>query len=73
MDAAPVFVKISKYKELAGILTKIQQKLNSADKTIEQLQKVKDEEDARIQEWKENLEIVQKKLESVGAALHQHK
>ena len=72
MESAPVFVKISKYKELAGILAKIQQKLDSANKTIEQLQKIKDEEDARIQEWKENLELVQSKLENVGGALHQH-
>lgn len=71
MESTPVFVKINKYNELAGILVKIQQKLDSANKTIEQLQKIKDEEDTRIQEWKDNLELVQNKLESVGGALHQ--
>ena len=73
MESAPVFVKIGKYNELSGILEKIQSKLDAANKTIEQLQKIKDEEEERIQEWKENLDLVKTKLDGVGLALHQHK
>jgi len=69
---APVFVKIDKYKEITGVLRKIQEKLNSANSTIQQIDKLKAEEDARIQEWKERLEAIQGRLNSVGDALHQH-
>jgi peptidoglycan hydrolase CwlO-like protein len=67
----PVFVKISKYKELAAVLKKLQERLDATDKTIDQLTKLKEEEDRRIQEWHENLELVRGKLSAVGEAMHQ--
>lgn len=70
MDA-PVFVKINQYKDLTAILNKIQTRLEATDKLIEQLETVKDEEDRRIQEWKESLELVRNKVATVGSALHQ--
>jgi len=70
MDA-PVFVKINEYKNITAILEKIQSRIEATNKMIDQLDAIKDEEDQRIQEWKESLELVQSKVDSVGAALHQ--
>jgi hypothetical protein len=70
MDA-PVFVKINEYKDLTAILNKIQTRIEATSKMIEQLDTIKNEEDQRIQEWKESLELVQTKVNTVGAALHQ--
>lgn len=67
----PVFVKISKYKELSGVLKKLQERLESADKTIDELTKLKEEEDRHIQQWHENLELVRSKLNAVSEAMHQ--
>ena len=68
---APVFVKISEYKDLTAILEKIQSRIEATDKLLEQLDTIKEEEDQRIQEWKESLELVKTKVENVGGALHQ--
>lgn len=70
METAPVYVKITKYKELTKVLTKIQERLDSANKTIQQLEQLKDQEDQQIADWRENLETIQEKLSSVGTALH---
>lgn len=67
----PVFVKIDRYKELTGILKKIHEKVQSANATIEQIDKIKAEEDNRLQEWKEIIEVIQGRLDAVGEALHQ--
>lgn len=69
MDA-PVFVKISKYKELTSVLNKIQERLDAASKTIEQIESIKQEEDQRVEEWKQQLETVREKLKNVDSALH---
>ena len=71
MDA-PIFVKINQYKSLTTILNKIQNRLDATNKMIDQLEAVKTDEDQRIQEWKESLELVQTKVNTVGAALHQN-
>lgn len=68
MDEAPVFVKIDKYKDITSILNKIQERLDSTNKMIDNLEALKNEEDERIKEWKESLELVQAKLGSVGGA-----
>lgn len=70
---APVFVKINKYKDISSVLNKIQDRIDAANKTIEQLEKVKDEEEQKITEWRESLQAVQEKLEGVSVALHQNK
>ncbi len=70
MENAPVYVKISKYKDLTKVLSKIQERLDSANKTIEQLEQLKAQEDQQIAEWRQNLENIQEKLSNVGTALH---
>lgn len=70
MDA-PVFVKVNEYKNITAILDKIQARIEATNKMIEQLDAIKEEEDQRIQEWKESLELVQSKVDTVGVALHQ--
>ena len=70
METAPVYVKITKYKELTKVLTKIQERLDSANKTIGQLEELKAQEDQQIADWRQNLENIQEKLANVGTALH---
>lgn len=70
MSQAPVFVKISKYKELTTILNKIQEKVDVTSKTIDQLEKLKDEEEEHIQSWREQLETIQGKLGTISVSLH---
>ena len=67
----PVYVEISKYKELTAILKRIQAKLATADETIAEIQKVKAEEDAKISEWRESLEMIRTKVQGVTDTLHQ--
>jgi histidyl-tRNA synthetase len=70
MDA-PIFVKVNEYKNLTAILTKIQSRIEATSKMIDQLDAIKNEEDQRIQEWKDSLDMVQSKVNTVSTALHQ--
>lgn len=70
METAPVYVKITKYEELTKVLAKIQERLESANNTIQQLEELKSQEDQQIADWRANLDTIQEKLSSVGTALH---
>lgn len=70
MEPTPVFVKITKHKELVSILNKIQDKLQATSKTIDELEKLKDQEEEHIDSWREQLETIQGKLNTINSSLH---
>ena len=72
MENAPVYVKITKYKELSKVLSKVQERLDSANKTIGQLEELKAQEGKQIAEWRESLDAIEQKLGNVGSALHKN-
>jgi hypothetical protein len=68
MESAPVFVKVGKYKDVASVLDKIQARIDATSKMIDQLEQIKNQEDQQLQEWKESLDLIKSKLDSVGGA-----
>ena len=65
----PVFVKIDEYKEILEIMDLIKEKLEQAKKTLGRINELKNEEDAQIESWKENLEDVERKINLIDNAL----
>lgn len=69
--SVPIYVKVDKYKELIATLKKIDTKLTSVNEMIEQINKLKEEEDAQIKAWNDNLEDVRERLGRINDAFYQ--
>ncbi len=69
MEEAPLFVKIDKYKELTEVLSQVDEKIKEASKQLEQLQKLKQQEDAQIAAWEASLEDVKARSGELHASL----
>ncbi len=71
MENVPIYVKVDRYKELVSVLGKIDTKLKSVNKMIEDINDLKAKEDEQIRAWNENLADIQGRLESINEAFHQ--
>ena len=69
MENAPVFVKIEKYKELTGILSQVDRKIAQASKMLDQLEHLKEEEDAQLKAWATALEDVKARAQDLNDSL----
>jgi chromosome segregation ATPase len=58
MEAAPLFVKIDKYKELSETLSSVDEQISQASSLLDRLEKLKEQEDAQLSAWKASLDDV---------------
>ena len=58
----PLFIKIDDYEEAVFTLDKIRAKLKDADRLLEELDKVRGEEERQLEEWKRDLNSIKDKL-----------
>ncbi|MBI2670898.1 hypothetical protein HYX18_02900 [Candidatus Woesearchaeota archaeon] len=58
----PLFVKIDDYEEAIYTLDKIKSKLKEADRILDELNKIRAEEERQLEEWKRDLASVKEKL-----------
>lgn len=65
----PLFVKIEKYKEIMHMIDAINSKLNDAENLLHELEKVRNDEQEKLEAWKRDLENVKEKLLSVDKDL----
>ena len=65
----PVFVKIDEYKDVLDVMELIKNKLIEAKKTIEEVNDLKNKEDAELEEWHNELADVEKKIEYMDKTL----
>ena len=68
MEAAPLFVKIDKYKELTKVLASVDEKLRETSELLERLETLKEQEDAQLAAWKASLDDVRARSDE----LHSH-
>ena len=68
-DVAPVFVKISDYKEILDIIDIIKNKITGARETLQRIKDLKDEEDQEIISWSKNLDEITDKIAFIDKAL----
>lgn len=70
MENIPVYVKVDRYRELIALLKKLDSKLGSVNKMIDDINKLKSQEDAQIKEWSDNLADIQSRLERINDSFH---
>ena len=66
----PIYVKVDKYKELLAILHKIEEKLANASTMIDDINKLKADEDRQISAWNENLADIQARLQRINDSFY---
>ena len=67
--AAPVYVKIEKYREISSTLNEIRGKLGEAREVLAKIKSLKDEEEKELAEWEHELGMVQEKLAFADSVL----
>lgn len=70
MENIPVYVKVDRYRELIALLKKLDTKLGTVNTMIDDINKLKSQEDAQIKEWSSNLEDIQSRLERINDSFH---
>jgi uncharacterized membrane protein len=67
--AAPVFVKIDRYREVEDTLTQIYNKTQEARSLLEKLEHVRTEEEHELSGWREEIASMEHKLASIKSKL----
>ena len=69
----PVFVKVEEYKDVIDMMKVLKDKVNEAQGVIDEINNLRDEEDAEISLWTKNLEEVNLKLDFIDDLLFEPK
>ncbi|MBT5021788.1 hypothetical protein HOK51_05970 [Candidatus Woesearchaeota archaeon] len=65
----PVFVKIDEYKDVLDIVDLVKNKLLEAKHLIEQINEIKNQEDAELETWHAEILDVEKKIDYMDKTL----
>ncbi len=69
MNAAPIFVKIDKHRELMQTLDEVKAKLKEARDALQKIEELKVQEDKEIAQWNAELAKAEEKLDFVHDSL----
>jgi len=61
-EEKPIFVKIDKYKTAIHLIDSIKAKIKEAENTLDELMRIKDEEERNLRAWKDEIEKIKNKL-----------
>ena len=64
-----VFVKINEYKEIMDVLELVKGKIREAKDTINDLNDLKNKEDAEIQRWAQTFLEIEKKVSDIDSLM----
>jgi peptidoglycan hydrolase CwlO-like protein len=64
-----VFIKIENYNEILDVLDLFKKKLHDTQNTLDEIVKIRIEEEEEINSWKANLEQVQNEINKVSKNL----
>jgi len=62
MDKMPVYVRIDEYQDVLRAVDDVKKKLDTANKLLDEITQLKNEEDAEVESWKIGLEDIHQKL-----------
>lgn len=65
----PIFIKIDKYDEAVDHINSIKDKINEIESIVENLKKMKRDEDNALDEWKSSLNEIKEKLMMIDKSL----
>ncbi len=61
----PVFIKITEYKELKEIIMQTTEKINEANKLLEEIEEIKRKEDQEIKKWDIGIKETGKRINEI--------
>jgi len=67
--SAPVYVKLDEYKQLVELVDIAKERVNEARKILEQVEKIKQQEDQEIITWNRAIKEVIRKIEEIDRIL----
>ncbi len=67
----PVFVKVEDYQEVLNLVRLARKKLDEAKETLNKVNELKNEEDHQLEQWHNNLNEVEKKIDFVEHSLNE--
>jgi hypothetical protein len=68
-ESNPVFVKIDKYKDILNIVEVVNKKVTGVKQLLAELEELKDKETEELNNWKNNLDQITHKLETMQEEL----
>ncbi|MBI4980044.1 hypothetical protein HZC30_00635 [Candidatus Woesearchaeota archaeon] len=71
MEHMPVFVKVEDYQEVLNLIRLARKKLDEAKETLNKVNELKNEEDHQLEQWHNNLNEVEKKIDFVEHSLNE--
>jgi len=69
MTDMPVYVRIDEYKDVLDVVRMLKGKLGEAKETLNQIQQLRNEEDAELESWKAGLADVEQKVDYLDSSL----
>ncbi len=69
MTDMPVYVRIDEYKDVLDVIRTLKGKLSEAKETLEQIQQLRNEEDAELESWKAGLSDIEQKVAHLDSSL----
>ena len=65
----PVFVKITDYKDVVDVIDLIRAKIKQINETLLKINELKNQEDAELELWKNELKDIENKMNFIDQAL----
>ena len=62
---APVFVKVSEYKEVVDVLDMIKTKISDMREVLSGIAELRNQEDSEISMWNSTIDEIEKKIEDI--------
>ena len=66
---APVFVKVEEYKDVLDILDLVKNKIQEAKNTIREINDLKNQEDAEVSLWSNEIADIERKVDFIDHTL----
>ena len=65
----PLFVKVEKYREVMATINELKDKLKDAGDILNELSRIKEEEESELTTWQNDLEAIKEKLMAIDKTL----
>ncbi len=69
MEGKSLYVKVDDYKDIVDIMTLIKKKIQDAKGILNSINNLKNDEDIEIDEWNNNIEEIDRKIDDLDRAL----
>jgi len=65
----PIYIKLDEYESVTDIVNLIKEKLNESKDLLNKINQLRQEEDIEINDWKAQIESIEKKISNIDKML----